>query len=370
MNRILSHLLLIVLLLAGSSRVQGEQTAAAHLFYGSLRMHKGKCSCGFGLNYYLHFSTYNTDDPSRANEVLAPLPAGSAYTHWSYLILEDPSMYGSSTPVMLDVPKLDANGDGIADIFETSQTIAASTSGTYENDWGQQVISAVWNRGAGSTAGTCELTLRDSILGDMGPFHATFDIVEYAGQLKYTPGSNLVSATVSLVKQGDQSYEFQGALQLIKSPSDRFNELTYENFTWTHSINGDIPFGSGTLTRVPGSPNTYQTLLPLENGGESGWTLSIEDTNDADHNGIPDLSDDLPAPKLPRRPRLTVSLTPAELRLGIEGDVGHTHRIFEASSPNATAWTLTRTVSLSSDPQVISLPLPAGQPKFWKVDAQ
>ncbi len=344
-------------------------TAQAKLYNRSIQMHQGACSCGFGLIYYLHFSTFNTDDPSLANEELAPQPQPAGFTHWSFMILEDPSMYGSTTLAQLDVPKTDSNGDGIPDIFDTTQNVSAGTQGTYENDWGTQVIIAIWARTAGSTRGSCKITLKDSILGELGPFQNTFDVVQYQGTLAYTPGSNSVAATISLAKVGDAGLKLAGPIDLQKSPTNRFNQLTFESATWTNNLNGPMTFSAGTLNRDLERGTNYTAALQSWDSSYVGWTLSVDDPNDSNHNGIPDLSDDLAVPP-PRAPALALSSSPTDLRLTIHGDVGRTHRILEASSPASTAWIPIKTVQLTSDPQVISLPLPSGQPKFWRVEAQ
>jgi hypothetical protein len=348
---------------------RGEQIAQARLFNGSIKMHRGPCSCGFGLTWYLHFSTYGTDDPSRANEELAPIPQPAAYTHWSYMILEDPSMYGSMSLVQLDLPTTDSNGDGILDIVDTTRAVSSATAGTYENDWGQQVIKAVWNRGEGLTQGTCDITLKDSILGDLGPFHNTFEVVQYEGTVKYTPGSNNVATSMLLTKVGDASFQFEAAMSFIKSATNRFDELDSEAATWTHSVNGPVDFGAAILIRDPARPSNYRASLQTAGGSYASWWLSIEDPNDADHDGIPDLSDDLLAPRVPRKPSLSLDCTPTDLKLTIAGDVGSAHRILEANSPTAAVWMTVREVMLTTDPQIISLPLPVGQSKFWRVEA-
>ncbi len=58
------------------------------------------------------------------------------------------------------------------------------------------------------------------------------------------------------------------------------------------------------------------------------------------------------------------------LLLTISGSVGHTNQIQEIGSLTSTNWLTTQSFMLTNDPQVVSLPLPAGTVKFWRVVAQ
>ena len=94
------------------------------------------------------------------------------------------------------------------------------------------------------------------------------------------------------------------------------------------------------------------------------------DTNDVNGNGIPDFSDDLAVVTPPRRPTLSLSLTSTNLLLRVSGDVGRTHFVQQASTPNATNWTTIQSLVLAQDPQELALPLPASSPRFWRALAQ
>ncbi|HEV2327891.1 MAG TPA: hypothetical protein VGY56_03775 [Verrucomicrobiae bacterium] len=97
--------------------------------------------------------------------------------------------------------------------------------------------------------------------------------------------------------------------------------------------------------------------------------LSIDDTNDANANGIPDFSDN-PAVALPRVPHLSLARGPTNLLLTVSGSVSHTNQIQQIGSLSSTNWQTTLSFLLTNDPQMVSLPLPAGTPKFWRVVAQ
>jgi len=100
------------------------------------------------------------------------------------------------------------------------------------------------------------------------------------------------------------------------------------------------------------------------------WVLSIDDTNDANANGIPDFSDDPAVTTPPRPPQIALSQGATNLWLAVSGDVGRTNLIQEIGSLISTNWQTTLSFVMTNDPQVISLPLPANSPTFWRVLAQ
>jgi len=53
-----------------------------------------------------------------------------------------------------------------------------------------------------------------------------------------------------------------------------------------------------------------------------------------------------------------------------QGSVGHTNQIQTIGSLTSTNWQMTQSFLQTNNPQVVSLPLPAGTPKFWRVVAQ
>lgn len=352
-----------------SARAAG--TAQAQLSNNSVRMYPGDCSCGFGLIWTMSFSSFFTEDPTQANGEIAPLNPPATRTHRTYLVLEDPSMFASASYAELDLPTADANGNGTPDFFEVSQGISAASSGTYAVIWGPGYgqLTFQWTRAAGSPQGSCLLTMIDPILGQMGPFTHAFELTGYTGEMVYSPGSNSVTGTISFERDGPASDVLEGAISLVKVPTNRFNLLTLAGGNWTHQTDV-FTFGDCQLTRDPVRPTIYSGTLQNVVGAYGSWKWSIVDTNDANGNGIPDFSDDVAVVAPPRRPVLSLSSAQTHLLLRVSGDVGHTHLVQEAASPNSTTWTTVQSLTLTNDPQVLTLPLPASSPTFWRVKAQ
>lgn len=369
-RKLLKRLVLASVLLHGLHSGLGfAATAPVQLVNNSLRMHRGPCSCGFGLTYYIYFSTYYTEETWQANEELAPTPPGSAYNHWSYLLLQDASMFTSVVPAQMNLPTQDADGNGVSDFFDVSRPVGATTYGTVPSSLGSGTLTFSWSRAAGSSHGTCDLTLKMPILGIMGPFHHTFDLAQYDGSVTYTAGDASIKGIMTLTVPGDPTQQLQGPVEWVRSTTNRLNQLTLLSGTWTNADGTAYTFAETEFIRSATQSHTYQGIIQFDSGIYSAWTVAITDPNDSDHDGIPDLSDDAALPP-PRRPELTLARKSTQLELTIRGDPGHQHLVQEASTPNPTSWTTVQTLTLTTDPQTVTLPLSPDTAKFWRVVAQ
>jgi hypothetical protein len=219
--------------------------------------------------------------------------------------------------------------------------------------------------------------LTDTLSGYYGTFLSTFEILEYTGTISYSPGSNTVSGSVNLTQTGNAANQLQGAAQFAKEPTNRFDQLTLSPGAWTDAAQQTHIFTNHLFLRDQNWPTNYAGYVEFDNDADpttfypwSVWVLAIDDLNDANHNGIPDFSDD-PAPAPPRRPQLSLAASSTNLLLTIRGDVGHLHQVQEALSLGSTNWQTVVSVTLTDDPQVVLLPLPSeGRAKFWRVLAQ
>jgi hypothetical protein len=202
----------------------------------------------------------------------------------------------------------------------------------------------------------------------MGPFTHPFELVGYSGVLSYAARPEDVAGTLTLSKDGDPATILAGTVVLTRIPTNRFNLLTLSSGQWTNQTDV-FEFGECELQRDAAQPAVYHGTLKNPGGTYRQWLFSLVDTNDANRNGIPDLSDDV-AVAPPRRPLLLLTRSASELRLRVGGEVGRTHLVQKASSPNTTNWTTIQTLTLTNDPQVVTMPLPGDSPAFWRVQAQ
>jgi hypothetical protein len=121
---------------------------------------------------------------------------------------------------------------------------------------------------------------------------------------------------------------------------------------WTTNYYGFVEFADG-------DPNTAAPDYLI-------WMLSIDDLNDANHNGIPDFSDDPLTASGPRPPQLALAWSSTNLLFSLSGDVGHLHELQQTLSLPATNWQTIASVTLTNDPQAISIPFAQGPPIFWR----
>jgi hypothetical protein len=347
----------------------GSETAHARLYCESLRFQQGTTFGGT-----LDLSTI-VGPPF--NGELAPY---SGNTRGSSFALNYGGLGNINGVIYVDLPLgVDANGNGFDDFFEVAQGVTTTvTSGSYSTDISSGTVTATWSRSAGSKDGTCQLDLNDDTYGDLGTYICPFTVLEYTGPLTYTPGSNTVSATISLAQTGNSANTLQGPVTFVKSSTDHFNTLTNQPGVWTNTALQTLSFDSEIFSRgIPTWPTNYIGYVFFADGDPTTassdyqlWVLSIDDTNDANANGIPDFSDDPASVTPPRVPHLSLALGKTNLLLTISGSVGHTNQIQEIGSLTLTNWQTTLAFLLTNDPQVISLPLPAGTSKFWRVTAQ
>ncbi|MBU6400792.1 MAG: hypothetical protein KGS61_10770, partial [Verrucomicrobia bacterium] len=299
MKRRLQGLVFALLCVPGA--VYGAETAATRLFCLSLQFQTATMT-GFGNTYTLQLTTASSAAPP--NGELAPL-----------FNPQDPRLYGSgfvfvdptfNTPeygtMNVDLPPFsDVNSNGFDDFFEVSQGVAgASTSGSYDiTGVDNGSVAATWSRAAGSAVGTCNLSLTSSSFGPLGTFVAPFTVLEYTGPLRYTPGSNAVTGTVVLAQTGSPTHTLAGPVIFDKIATNRFNQLLLQPGTWTNAANLTLSFTNAMILRDPILGTNYYGTLWFATGDPATpepdyqlWAISIDDTNDANTNGIPDFSDD------------------------------------------------------------------------------
>src|SRR6185503_13507779 len=211
-------------MLCASFDSHAAQTAQARIYCLSLRFQQGTDAIGSMLGL--------TTIASSINGELAP--AFGTPTHYSGFVL-DSVFFGEpiSGDFRINVPFADVNQNGFSDFFESSQQVSVTTLGSYVVpgvDRGN--VTAKWTRSAGFKDGTCILTLTSTMgFGKLGDFAHSFELLEYAGPLTYTPGASNVTGTVSLTQTGDPSSSLAGPIEFTRLPANRFDELTLRHAT-------------------------------------------------------------------------------------------------------------------------------------------
>lgn len=340
--------------------VAGE--AEVHLYCLSLRFQPAATK-SLSLNYNLELTS---DSPTNTelNGEVTPLPAGAPSSHGSFYrltgdIFFEP-IYGT---FLLNVPDAtDANTNGVPDFFEISQAVAATTTnGAFDDATQTGKVTTTWSRNADSTNGTCRLTMAGYDL----TFVHTFELQEYRGTLKYSSASTNVTGTMTLTNAAAAKQTLSGPVLLEKVSS---NQLKLEAGAWTNETKQSVAFeGSPALDR---DGKDYYDFFIFKDGDLSTveedyflWLIKITDPNDADQNGIPDLSDE-PAP---RRPTLKISQSSTNLLLSISGEVGEVHQVEQTAVLSPPKWALATSFILTNDPQTVRLSVPTNGISFWRV---
>jgi hypothetical protein len=191
-----------------------------------------------------------------------------------------------------------------------------------------------------------------------------------------------VLANLQTTQTGNTNNVIQGPCQFVKVASDPYNELAINDGAWTNtalqmlSYTG-VPAGDqGDFVRDAVWPTNYFGWLFMDDGDPNTaeadyvyWNLSIDDANDANHDTIPDFSDD-PQTTPARQPKLTLALDANRVLLTVAGDVGRVHEIQQLTDLSSTNWQPVASVTLTNDPQTVSLALPTGNSSFWRVRTQ
>ncbi len=340
------------------------QTADLRMYCLSLKFARG--TGVFGL-YKLDF----TGVDNAVNGELYPVFNPSVPSHFTSLILTDESDQEIPGNMFLDVPVTDLNGDGFADIFDTSLGFSGTSSGHYDFPTQSGSVTATWSRNASSASGTCQLNFQS-----LGTFTHTFTVLEYRGPLTYVPASNVVSASVNLTLTSDSSSKLLGPIVFKKSDADPHNELEFQSGSLTNEAAQSFPFLADFLSRDQFLRTNYYGFFSFEDWNQTtsgadynAWVLSIDDRNDTDADTIPDFSDDLLIiPLTP--PVLALRQTVTNFSLTINGSVGQVCEIQETTAITSTNWPTVTTVTLTNASQTVFLPLSSNQTKFWRVHLQ
>lgn len=258
-------------------------------------------------------------------------------------------------------PYRDANGNGIADFFESGMEVEPfSTSGTFE-DPNQNIggISVTWSRRADSTTGTCDLQFVSS--ATIGLFSLPFTLLEYSGTMNYSKLAGAVVGTVT-VTNGTRTISGQVRFQVLHA-----DQLQAGSGIWS-SGNTAMPWtSSGPFQRFGAH---YVTDMEFADGDPDTalvdyqrWTFWIFDPNDADGNGVPNLTD-----AAPEAPQCAITADrSSQLTLSVSGSLNRLHEIQSAEQLFPALWKTIQTAVLTNTTQTFSLPMPAAGQSFFRV---
>ncbi|MBN8246187.1 MAG: hypothetical protein J0L84_01945 [Verrucomicrobia bacterium] len=289
--------------------------------------------------------------------------------------------------LLIDIPSAgDENLNFLTDFFEVDRAVGATTAAALEFGLVNLSATATWARASGSAEGGVRLEF-DGTVGDLLgtlSFTVPFEIQHYRGTLSYTPPTEvgaLVEARIQTQRSGIPDQKFEGPFPLRLAEN---GTLIRSAARWTGP--GDVAFDVlGSLdiegvefpvSRIPRRPQYSGTFFFAD--GDPGtpfteeydvWDLFIADANDADRDGIPDLSDpaDLPPPQV--TPEIRLAVADGNLQLEVKAKAGVTVTMERRDTLASGAWAAVQSFVMANDSDSIVLPLPAGAAAFWRVTA-
>jgi hypothetical protein len=186
--------------------------------------------------------------------------------------------------IYLSIPYNDNNGNGIDDFCEKSMTTGESITGNwysgYDGSASGNIIGSI-SRNGNYQRGTYNITVRNTYAGDMnlsGDYYAG----TVSGTIDYSSTEKTMSITYSVTFDSQSPpTTVETTYEILDQNTIRINAV---DILPTAEFTRDGNIYSGTVALTDGEPLTswpdYQR-----------WFLTINDTNDSDGDGIPDLSD-------------------------------------------------------------------------------
>jgi hypothetical protein len=379
----------LLLALFGFEGVAATNTAALHLFDRHIWVEKGESRVlGQVIAELVFSSIVDFDDPNGEWVYLEDVEGIGQ--HNTILLLTDPTVPGFPGwigQLLVELPlDVDQDEDGIPDFHQVSQAVNASTEAGYfeisdpldpVNPIDDGSVRVAWTRSAGAHRGTCVITLEGStfITAPLAFTHA-FEIAEYEGTYAYVPSPDLVVGELDVTRIGYPDQQMRGELvlepwqdvQMVNGadivPSTFVNSLAREFSLDTGYIEYSAEFPVEYFGGFFWSDNDIETSTQF---GLGTFFIGIDDSNDYEADGIPDLTDPPPdtAPF-----RLTVNRSGADYALAIEGELGGTFQLqMKTSLTGGSDWSIVESITLTNSPQAVPLAIPDTASAFWRLVA-
>ncbi|MHC1769617.1 MAG: hypothetical protein AB9869_35935 [Verrucomicrobiia bacterium] len=366
----MNHFVGTVAWMALASAVWAQEPARVTLYCTSLRFETGTGGPGQAASLAL------TSDPNlvEVNGEVSAFYDPTLPSHGAFFRLEDPafpdSIFGR---IAFDTPEpVDDNGDAFDDFFQSTQAVAATTRGLFETVVDVGSVTATWSRGPGSSTGTCRLQMVGEAFGELPEFTHTFQLLEYKGTLAYTTSSNAINGVLQLEQTQNDSGKLGGPIVFTRNATNRFGLLNLATGVLTNSAGESLAFQPSEVTWDDVSKTNYYGFLSFADGDPStgtvdywDWVLSIDDTNDANGNGIPDLSDD-PA-GVAKELRVGLTRSGGRLLLSLAGQPSATYDLEESASLAPAEWRKSMSITLTNAAQTVPIALPSSPTMFWRL---
>jgi hypothetical protein len=232
---------------------------------------------------------------------LKPIPPGSRTYLTDYIFSTDGTYagvieYGSASVILTNI---DSDTNGFPDVIQLNKLGNSPITGTATSDWnyyGYKMIytlSGTLTRAAGSSTGTYSLTLTSSLVTNT--MAGSIYLSHCSGMVTYTPGSSNVTMAAMVVQADGSTYNVAGTTSYIINSTNQITvaACTLSNASQSYSLNSFVLQRGGTSYR--GNVNEVDGNLKTSWPDYTNWWVEVVDTNDANGNGIPDLSDPMTA---------------------------------------------------------------------------
>lgn len=294
--------------------------------------------------------------------------SGDPTTHFGTFHYTDGQVFETYTlDFQVDIPDNDANQNGIYDLLEFSQAVpATATVGTYIDPNGDEgLFQATWSKAADSHRGTCKIMFDFT---NPNAFNHAFEILNYQGPWTSAVKENsTVHGPVTLTRDGISEQTLSGELALslaqqnvVKLTTTSLANETGATFQWAQPqiMDRDRTEFYEFLTVTDG------WLYDPSVEDFKDWLIIVDDKNDADADGLPDLID--PPTTIATAPSIQIIKTANGIRLMITGDVGRAYTLEDAPALPAAQWLHPTAVTLTASPHTLDLPAPT-TPTFWRM---
>lgn len=377
----LPHLILTAALLFATDKALASTNISVRVFSLSLAVDRSTAFQN-GEEFDLEVTALDSSQPANG-EMAALSPDESDYSNGGILFLYEPLFLDGPIPLRfaIDLPAyLDSDSDGIHDFFESSVGIDLSSVGAYidPTDGHQYPLNARWTRNAGSASGICQLELPHFGL----IFKPVFHLLEYTGSFSYQRNGTNVSGTLALQQSGVEASILTGSLNLevvdtnavtiaaahlsrgadvTVQTSASFMDLTTTSHFGDIVVDLDNTVYSGIIFLDDGEPATAAQDYQV-------WAVVFRDTNDANTNGIPDLTDPAHTSGT-TAPILSLHLAGGQLKLSIAGTIGASYDLEQSMTLPTASWQKTGSVTLTNATQMIDLGPAIDATTFYRLRA-
>lgn len=283
-------------LLLSASCAFAQKSASVVIHGASIQILPSNAQFVAGIgNVSAYFTTYNgsgspliTSNGIVSGEI-RPRAGSAGIYEGGYLVATPVASvdYGSYA---VSVPTTDADGDGTPDLLQfdkvgnfsaTGSGLSVATNSTFS-------ITVTFSRAASSATGSYSARTQNATTSTT--YTGVYALSAFTGAVSYVRGA-VNTMTFTLTSQANGT-TLTGSTTYTTSTD---NQLSYAAFTAHNAAGDSYQVLAGTLARTG---TTYRGDLALADGlPETNWAdftkyrLTITDSNDANANGVPDLTD-------------------------------------------------------------------------------